>query len=86
MEISNSYARPADLRSCGVGSNPALSTKRDVGSAGITVVRPPDQQTWLVRTLVGRAANTEPTALDNGQRSPRKLLRAVVARLLGHKG
>jgi hypothetical protein len=24
-----------------------------------------------------------PTALDNGQRSPRKLLRAVVARLLG---
>jgi hypothetical protein len=33
MEISNSYARPADLRSCGVGSNPALSTKRDVGSA-----------------------------------------------------
>jgi len=31
MEISNSYARPADLRSCGVGSNPALSTKRDVG-------------------------------------------------------
>jgi hypothetical protein len=26
-----------------------------------------------------------PTALDNGQRSPRKLLRAVVARLLGRK-
>jgi hypothetical protein len=24
-----------------------------------------------------------PTALDNGQRSPRKLLRKVVARLLG---
>jgi hypothetical protein len=24
-----------------------------------------------------------PTALDNGQRSPRKLLRAVVARVLG---
>ena len=24
-----------------------------------------------------------PTALDNGQRSPRKLLRAVIARLLG---
>jgi hypothetical protein len=24
-----------------------------------------------------------PTSLDNGQRSPRKLLRAVVARLLG---
>jgi hypothetical protein len=24
-----------------------------------------------------------PTALDNGRRSPRKLLRAVVARLLG---
>jgi hypothetical protein len=33
MEIGNGYARPADLRSCGVGSNPALSTKRDVGSA-----------------------------------------------------
>ena len=45
MEISNIYARPADLRSCGVGSNPALSTKRDVGSAiGITVVRPLDDQ------------------------------------------
>jgi len=26
-----------------------------------------------------------PTALDNGQRSPRKLLRAVVAQLLGRK-
>jgi hypothetical protein len=26
-----------------------------------------------------------PTALDNGQRSGRKLLRAVVARLLGRK-
>jgi hypothetical protein len=26
-----------------------------------------------------------PTALDNGQRSPRKLLRAVIARLLGGK-
>jgi len=26
-----------------------------------------------------------PTALDNGQRSPRKLLRAVIARLLGKK-
>jgi hypothetical protein len=26
-----------------------------------------------------------PTALDNGWRSPRKLLRAVVARLLGRK-
>jgi hypothetical protein len=26
-----------------------------------------------------------PTALDNGQRSPRKLLRAVIARLLGRK-
>ena len=26
-----------------------------------------------------------PTALDNGRRSPRKLLRAVVARLLGRK-
>jgi hypothetical protein len=26
-----------------------------------------------------------PTALDNGQRSPRKLLRKVVARLLGRK-
>jgi hypothetical protein len=25
------------------------------------------------------------TALDNGQRSPRKLLRAVIARLLGRK-
>jgi hypothetical protein len=24
-----------------------------------------------------------PTALDNGQRSPRRLLRAVIARLLG---
>jgi hypothetical protein len=27
-----------------------------------------------------------PTALDNGQRSPRKLLRAVIARLLSLKG
>ena len=27
-----------------------------------------------------------PTALDNGQRSPRKLLRVVVARLLVRKG
>jgi hypothetical protein len=26
-----------------------------------------------------------PTALDNGQRTPKKLLRAVVARLLGRK-
>jgi hypothetical protein len=26
-----------------------------------------------------------PTALDNGIRSPRKLLRSVVARLLGRK-
>jgi hypothetical protein len=26
-----------------------------------------------------------PTTLDNGRRSPRKLLRAVVARLLGRK-
>ena len=26
-----------------------------------------------------------PTALDNGQRSPKKLLRAVIARLLGRK-
>jgi hypothetical protein len=26
-----------------------------------------------------------PTALDNGQRSPRKLLAAVVARLLGRE-
>jgi hypothetical protein len=26
-----------------------------------------------------------PTALDNGQRSARKLLRAVIARLLGRK-
>jgi hypothetical protein len=26
-----------------------------------------------------------PTALDNGQRSPKTLLRAVVARLLGRK-
>jgi hypothetical protein len=26
-----------------------------------------------------------PTALDNGQRSPRKLLRAVIAGLLGRK-
>ena len=26
-----------------------------------------------------------PTALDDGRRSPRKLLRAVVARLLGRK-
>ena len=26
-----------------------------------------------------------PTALDNGRRSPKKLLRAVVARLLGRK-
>jgi hypothetical protein len=26
-----------------------------------------------------------PTALDNGQRSPRKLLRAAIARLLGRK-
>jgi hypothetical protein len=26
-----------------------------------------------------------PTALDNGQRSPRKLLRALIARLLGRK-
>jgi hypothetical protein len=26
-----------------------------------------------------------PTSLDNGRRSPRKLLRAVVARLLGRK-
>jgi hypothetical protein len=26
-----------------------------------------------------------PSALDNGQRSPRKLLRAVIARLLGRK-
>jgi hypothetical protein len=26
-----------------------------------------------------------PTSLDNGQRTPRKLLRAVVARLLGRK-
>jgi hypothetical protein len=26
-----------------------------------------------------------PTALNNGQRSPRKLLRAVVPRLLGRK-
>jgi hypothetical protein len=26
-----------------------------------------------------------PTALDNGERSPRKLLRAVIARLLGCK-
>jgi hypothetical protein len=26
-----------------------------------------------------------PSALDNGQRSPRKLLRALIARLLGRK-
>ena len=26
-----------------------------------------------------------PTAFDNGRRSPRKLMRAVVARLLGRK-
>jgi hypothetical protein len=26
-----------------------------------------------------------PTSLDNGQHSPRKLLRAVIARLLGRK-
>jgi hypothetical protein len=30
-------------------------------------------------------ARVTPTALDNGRRSPRKLLRAVVARLLGRK-
>ena len=32
-----------------------------------------------------RRTHTLPTALDNGRRSPRKLLRAVVARLLGRK-
>jgi hypothetical protein len=30
-------------------------------------------------------ADVMPTALDNGRRSPKKLLRAVVARLLGRK-
>src|SRR6188474_2202639 len=33
-----------------------------------------------------RRTHLVPTALDNGQRSPRKLLRAVVARLLGCSG
>jgi hypothetical protein len=33
----------------------------------------------------GAADQATPTALDNGRRSPRKLLRAVVARLLGRK-
>jgi hypothetical protein len=31
----------------------------------------------------GTGTGVMPTALDNGQRSPRKLLRAVIARLLG---
>jgi hypothetical protein len=33
----------------------------------------------------GGVSRSLPTALDNGQRSPRKLLRVVVARLLGRK-
>jgi len=33
----------------------------------------------------GAADQATPTALDNGRRSPRTLLRAVVARLLGRK-
>jgi hypothetical protein len=35
--------------------------------------------------LSGEQEDLMPTALDNGIRSPRKLLRAVVARLLGRK-
>jgi hypothetical protein len=33
----------------------------------------------------GTAIQVMPSALDNGQRSPRKLLRAVIARPLGRK-
>ena len=32
-----------------------------------------------------RRASPVPSSLDNGQRSPRKLLRSVVARLFGRK-
>jgi hypothetical protein len=37
---------------------------------------------WAAATI---RAFVSATALDNGQRSPRKLLRAVIARLLGRK-
>jgi hypothetical protein len=41
----------------------------------------------LARNCVANETQNSPvpTALDNGRRSPRKLLRAVVARLLGRK-
>ena len=39
----------------------------------------------LVLALLVALLEQVPTALDNGRRSPRKLLRAVVARLLGGK-
>ena len=42
-------------------------------------------QRWLLAGLEPLVAFLVPTALDNGRRSPRKLLRAVVARLLGRK-
>jgi hypothetical protein len=37
------------------------------------------------RCNLGMAGRRMPTSLDNGRRSPRKLLRAVVARLFGRK-
>jgi hypothetical protein len=47
------------------------------------------RQTRLTETFVRGANETQnspvPTALDNGRRSPKELLRAVVARLLGRK-
>ena len=50
---------------------------------------PESERDASTETLVRRAGETYnspvPTALDNGRRSPRKLLRAVVARLLGRK-
>jgi hypothetical protein len=40
---------------------------------------------YLGRLLAASKPTYMPTALDNGRRSPRKLLRAVVARLLGRR-
>jgi hypothetical protein len=53
------------------------------------LANPPIEESWGNRRLFEGPARLVfllmPTALDNGQRSPRKLLRAVIARLLGWK-
>src|SRR5829696_5272836 len=52
---------------------------------GFSTCRPTFKRPRAGDSMVVRNTGSAPTALDNGRRTPKELLRAVVARLLGRK-